>query len=213
MTDDFQFQPQNEERSGTNPLVFVALGVVVLGAGAWYFLQQPGSAPAPESLPPAAVSTAPTAPPAAAPVPVAAPVTSGMATGSFSGGGSLIAITQPTVALKQAQEASGRKDDPFRNEANRVVAPVIQPKPVPKLPAIPSPPVAKQFVARTIAVIGIVDTPKENYAILSVEGRNEIARVGDSFQTAMVQSISAQTRTVVFREQGEEITRALEVSQ
>jgi hypothetical protein len=126
--------------------------------------------------------------------------------------GTLIPVTSPQSALIQAKTQSG-KDDPFRTVAT--APPALKPKPVAvvKLPPAIAAVVPKEFFAKTINVVGIVDTPKNNYAILSYQGREEIAHVGDAVQSAIVKSISAQTRTVVFREQGEDVIRALEVNQ
>jgi hypothetical protein len=209
MQDDTQFQPPEQTRSGPNPLLFVALGIAALGAGGWYFLQQQSSSP--EA--PAVVASAPKpAAPKEAPPIAAADVTVAPTKPAPPVSGTLIPVTSPQSALIQAKTQSG-KDDPFRTIAT--APPALKPKPVAvvKLPPAIAAVVPKEFFAKTINVVGIVDTPKNNYAILSYQGREEIAHVGDAVQSAIVKSISAQTRTVVFREQGEDVIRALEVNQ
>jgi hypothetical protein len=208
MQDDTQFQPAEQTRSGPNPLLFVALGIAALGAGGWYFLQQQSSTPAVvASAPKPAATTKGAAPPVAAAEVAVAPVKPAPPVS-----GTLIPVTSPQSALIQAKTQSG-KDDPFRTVAT--APPALKPKPVAvvKLPPAIATVVPKEFFAKTINVVGIVDTPKNNYAILSYQGREEIAHVGDAVQSAIVKSISAQTRTVVFREQGEDVIRALEVNQ
>ncbi|MBC7880937.1 MAG: hypothetical protein H7Y37_06335 [Anaerolineae bacterium] len=206
MQDDTQFQPVEQTRSGPNPLLFVALGIVALGGGGWYFLQQ--QSPSPEapvvaSAPKPALTknAASIADVPVVPTKPAPPVS-----------GTLIPVTSPQSALIQAKTQSG-KDDPFRTVATAPAAIKAKPVKVVKLPPAIATVVPKEFFAKTITVVGIVDTPKNNYAILSYQGREEIAHVGDAVQSSIVKSISAQTRTVVFREQGEDVIRALEVNQ
>lgn len=205
MADDFQFSPQERPRNGTNPLLFVALGIALLGAGGWYLLQS---------------TTSTRTVVAPAPVTISRRRTVVSSTSSIGSGtpGALIPTTRLDTALQQAKSTSG-KEDPFRTE---IVAPppAIKLAPLPKLklklkklPPIVAAPVPKEFFANGVTVVGIVDTPKENYAIVTYQDRTEIARVGDAIGSAIVKSISARSRTVVFRERGEEITRALEVSQ
>ncbi len=202
MQEDSQFQSQAETKPGTNPLLFVLLAVVVLGGGAWYFLGQPTESPA------VVEGAAPAVPVNRTPaVVVEQPVRSEPIARTTN---ALIAITPTATAQRQAVASAG-KDDPFRTVTYApkpiVVAPILK-------PVVPvSAPIPKEFFSKSIIVLGIVSTPKQAYAILSYEGRNEIARTGDAVKTAIVKSISAQSRTVTFRENGEEITRALEVGQ
>lgn len=203
MADDFQYSPQERPRNGANPLLYIALGIALLGAGGWYLLQSTTSTPTVVAPAPRTISRRTV-------------VSSTSSVGSGTPG-ALIPTTRLDTALQQAKSNSG-KEDPFRTEivAPAAIKPAPLPKPKPKLkkfPSIVATALPKEFFANGVTVVGIVDTPKENYAIVTYQDRTEIARVGDAIGSAIVKSISARSRTVVFRERGEEITRALEVSQ
>lgn len=192
--------PEEPTRQGINPLLLAVLAVVALGGGAYYFLQQPGASP-PVQLP---------SPQAVVDTPRPAPVTQQVPAPPLpASSGGLIPVTSVRIVQRQAVDAAG-KDDPFRTVT---IAPPAIVVPVLKLPAaLPSPaPSIQPKIARSINVVGIIATPKDTYAVLAYEGRDEIVRPGDLIEDAQVLTISAQTRTVVFREKGEEIPRSLEV--
>lgn len=201
----YDLQAEEPTRPGINPLLLAMLAVVALGGGAYYFLQQPGVSP-PVQLPiPQAVVDTPR-PAQAVPAPPL-PVSSG----------GLIPVTSVRLVQRQAVDAAG-KEDPFRT---LIIAPPAIAAAIPRLLVVPSParparpapsaPPIQPKIARSINVVGIIATPEDTYAVLTYEGRNEIVRPGDVIEDARVMTISAQTRTVVFQEKGEEIPRSLEV--
>ncbi len=128
----------------------------------------------------------------------------------------LIPATSKTDATRSALEAAGQRPDPF----SKVVIPgfsgikVKAPPPptVGKDDVLAKLPVTTTPVALSVLVKGFIVTDREAIAIVSREGNDDIARVGDTILSAQVIAISPVARTVTLKENGEYVVRSLETS-
>lgn len=150
----------------------------------------------------------------------------------------LISPTDIDQATRDALNRAGR-DDPFRPLDEFVPAaptgiadgpitlpPIdsVPPPPTVSLPTLPDPapapitPIATPTpdpaaFARSVDVTGIVQIDGESFAILNAGGQEPaVVQSGDSYRSAQVAQISAQTREVVLTEGGQFVTKPISAS-
>lgn len=136
-------------------------------------------------------------------------------TGSAVSAQVLIPATAKSDFVQTALTNAGKRIDPFVKPTAAQPAPLIVAPPPPPLPKISPyiPMVPQTPVALSIRIKGfVVASGTQPLAILSREGYNDIAQVGDTILAAQVVAISPVARTVTFSENGKYVIRSLEVS-
>jgi len=126
----------------------------------------------------------------------------------------LIPATSKPEFTRQSLSTAGQRPDPFLKIEPIKIVPIKTLPPPPKVdPSLLIPKGPTTPVALSVVLKGFIATADETVALVSRAGSNDIARVGDTILAAQVVAISPSNRTITLKENGQYVTRSLEVNQ